>query len=733
MFAVALVAIALAGVFYARTFRMLPPAQWRILFLLRCVAIAIVVLLLFRPVLSYYRELEEKPLLVFLIDRSQSMSIADTPGGMSRFDQVRQVLQSWVPNLEQSFELSWISFADRPQEHKGLREIVQLSPDGEATAIGRALDACRLVARRGPVEAAILFSDGIHNAAGNPEEAALRLSFPVHTVGVGASLRSEASYRDIQLSSLDCPERLLLGNKAQIKVGVEAFGLAGRVVKVVLEEEGKELAQQELILDDLPGNQEVVFEFIPEVKGRRAFRVYVPPVAEEKITQNNERTAIALVVEPGIRVLYLEGTLRAEYGAIVERFLSKDPDIQFCALVRTKGNQFNRRSNIEGLTLSLIPQTKEEYAKFDVFIIGDLHSSFFRPQDQELLLERVREGAGLVMLGGYNTLGPGGYGETPLGAALPVELGGPDIGQVTEPFLPQLTPEGVFHPIFANIADFFPRSGEGPRIAGLPPLSGCTRVGPARPAASVLATCPLEGDMPVLAVQPLGKGRVAVFTGDTTRNWQQGPRVLDQQSPFIQFWGQLVRFLAGRAQEIKVEASVVASTDKAYYEPGEMITISAIVRDSQGQGTEKAQVKATIKGPGGRSEQVDLGVMPGAAGHYSVPYEPQTSGTYEIQVTANLEGQELRADPLAVEVGRPNLEYEKLDLDEKLLAAIASSTGGRYFHVAAARNLLDQLNRAARKKRVYTEQPLYSPFWLWTAFVGVLTTEWVLRRRFQLR
>lgn len=733
MIMVAVVAMVIAGVFYARTFRMLPPARWRLLLALRCVAIVIVVLLLFRPVLSYYRELEEKPVVVVLVDHSRSMSIADNPAGLSRFDQARQLVQSWLPGLQESFDLRVVAFAEQARVLKSPGELINLSPDGEATSLARALDAARQAGGRAPTEAAILLSDGIHNAAGSPQEAALRLSFPVHTIGVGASLRSEASYRDIQVATLDCPERLLLGNKAQIKVGVEAIGLAGRVVQVHLEEEGSTIGQQELVLDDIEGVQEVTFEFIPTVKGRRAFRVSIPPVGEEKITQNNERTAIALVVEPGIRVLYIEGTLRAEYGAIVERFLSKDPDVQFCALVRTKGNQFVRRSNIEGLTLELIPRTKEEFSQFDVFIIGDLHSSFFRSEDQELLLERIREGGGLIMLGGYNTLGPGGYGETPIGQAMPVELGGLDIGQVTEPFLPELTPEGANHPIFANIADFFPRPGESPRVAGLPPLSGCTRVGAPRPAASVLAVCPLEGHMPVLAVQPWGKGRVAIFTGDTTRNWQQGPRVLDQQSPFIQFWGQLVRYLAGRALEVKAEASIVASTDKAYYEPGETVSISAVVRDATGQGTDKAEVRAVIRGPGGREEQFVLGNLPGGAGHYGAPYQPRSNGTYEIRVMARLDGQELQADPLAIEVGRPHLEFEKLDLDEKQLAAIASATGGRYFHISAARGLLELLNRTARKKRIYTEQPLYSPFWMWTAFVGVLTAEWILRRRFQLR
>ena len=41
------------------------------------------------------------------------------------------------------------------------------------------------------------------------------------------------------------------------------------------------------------------------------------------------------MVDNRIRVLYIEGTLRAEYGAIVQRFLSKDPDLEFCALVQS--------------------------------------------------------------------------------------------------------------------------------------------------------------------------------------------------------------------------------------------------------------------------------------------------------------------------------------------------------------------------------------------------------------
>ena len=61
------VAIALVTLFYWRAFRTLKPRQWQILLALRILAIFAIVLLLFRPVLSYYRSFRSS-------DRSSSWS-----------------------------------------------------------------------------------------------------------------------------------------------------------------------------------------------------------------------------------------------------------------------------------------------------------------------------------------------------------------------------------------------------------------------------------------------------------------------------------------------------------------------------------------------------------------------------------------------------------------------------------------------------------------------------------
>ncbi|MBN1591479.1 MAG: hypothetical protein JW888_18340 [Pirellulales bacterium] len=761
MLAVAVAAMVLVAMFYRRAFAMLRARQWWLLLALRWVAVVLVVVLLFRPVLGYRKQLSQRPAVLLLVDASGSMSVADDATGVPRFAQVQQRVARWSKQLEADFDLQVMTFADRAGKLQRAEQLATLAADGQATSLSRAIRAVAAVPER--PAAAILISDGLHNSARSPLDVAQRLGVVVHTVGVGATLRDDASYRDVQLTGIDCPDRLLLGNQAKIKASIEAVGLEGRVVQIILEDGSEQIAQTELTLDGVAGSQPVTFEFSPTEKGRHAYTVRAVPVAEERIDENNRRAAVALVVEPGIRVLYLEGTLRAEYGALVDRFLAKDPDLEFCALVQTRPGVFLTRANVAGLDLKTIPSDARTINTFDVFILGDLDSSFLRSAQQQLLIRRVRDGAGLIMLGGYHSLGPGGYGGTPLGQILPAAPGAREIGQITEPFLPELTPEGVRHPIFAGITGFFPDASRTvPDEAGLPPLEGCTRVGAARPGASVLAVCPIDSPAAlVLAVQSVDRGRTAVFTGDTTRRWQQTLKALGQDSPFLRFWGQTVRWLAGRDESVEQAAGIDAAVDKVCYAPDEPVRISATVRDQQGQGTAHARVTAQIvrddmkgatgvspvpaeekhgqdargtlwqQAPGNRP--LTLTPAPGPAGHYETTFAPEMAGTYQIELTAQLDGQPLTAEPLEFEVGRASLEFERLDLDEKMLQQIAQATGGRYAHLTTADELIEGLGRRQYNKTISFERRLYWPPLVWTLLVATLAAEWTLRRRFQLK
>jgi uncharacterized membrane protein len=706
--------------------------RWLALVCLRCLALVVLLLLLFRPVLSFPTESRHKRTVIFLVDTSASMSATDDAGSATRLDRLRPKVADWWRQLGSDFNRKLLQFSDRARTLKSIDDLADLQPAGQATSLTRALQTAAQQAPRKDIEAIVLLSDGVHNAQGDPVQAARRLGVVVHAVGVGASRRNLPSFRDVLVAGLDCPPQLVLNNQARITAEVESVGLAGRVVKVFLEEDGKAVDEKELTLTSGVDPQPVVFQFLAAVKGRHRYTARVPVLADETIPQNNQRSTLAQVVDARIRVLYLEGALRAEYGALVERFFSRDPDLEFCALVQTRRNVFTQRTNIAGLKLAGIPTDQAALEKFNVFILGDLDSSFLKPAQMELLVKRVRDGAGLAMLGGSNSLGSGGYGGTPLEAVLPVALGGRQVGQVVEPFLPALTSEGRAHPIFANIEKFFPAPGAEPKATGLPPLQGCVKVLGPRPAAQVLAVHP--GDrMPVLAVQPVGKGRAAVFTGDTTRNWQQVLRAEDRESPFNRFWGQLVRWLANRTDSVQGEAGVVARTDKAYYEPDAPIIVSAQVRSKDGEGAARAQVKAKVRTPGGLGRTVALAAQPGSAGQYQGVFEPLVPGTYEITVEAQVGDKGLTAEKIVVEVGRPNLEFDRLDLDDRMLARIAEATGGRYYHLSTADRLVEELDRKEQRRHIVLEQPLYNRPLGWLLFVTLIGGEWLLRKRSQLR
>ena len=440
LLAIAAAAAVLVWIFYRSAFRSLNLSAWLGLYGLRLAAILVVLVLLFRPIISFQRKLDDRPSLVFLLDNSASMSIADNVNGGTRFDRARNRLLEWESKLQDDFQLQLISFSDSTLRVKDFRRQSDLVPNGQATSLSRALREARQVARSGGAEAVFLLSDGIHNSAGDPIRVAGQMGLRVHTIGLGNVLRDRHSFRDVRVVSLECPDQLAVGNRARLSASVDAVGLPGRVMKLVFEEDGEEIAEEEVVLDEVVGLQTITAEFVPAKKGLHTYLARIAAAPEEKITQNNHQVASALVIDARIRVLYIEGTLRAEYGALVGRFLAKDPNVEYCALVQTRPNVFTQRTNIEGLRLRSIPDDAKFLDSVDVFLIGDLDSSYFRSKQMQLIQERVKSGAGLLMMGGYHSLGPGGYQGSTIEAILPVFVGDRKIGQIGEPFQMTLTP-----------------------------------------------------------------------------------------------------------------------------------------------------------------------------------------------------------------------------------------------------------------------------------------------------
>ena len=143
MLAVAAVAVGLAGVFYRRVLGQVMPSRWRLLLALRVVAILLVVLLLFRPILSLERDEQRAQELVLLLDSSASMSTADDATGATRFEQARARVLDWSARLKRDFALHVLEFSDRAATLDRPGALAQVKPTGEFDLPDPRLDRCR--------------------------------------------------------------------------------------------------------------------------------------------------------------------------------------------------------------------------------------------------------------------------------------------------------------------------------------------------------------------------------------------------------------------------------------------------------------------------------------------------------------------------------------------------------------------------------------------------------------
>ena len=637
------------------------------------------------------------------------MSIADDATGVTRFNQARGKLEKWCEKLKDDFRLLLIAFAERAEPLDGPQDLPALTPDGQGHLALPGAGGRRRSSFAPAEVAAVDPALRRHPQLGRQSAGSRRASWAWSCirVGVGASLRSNLSYRDVQVTGIDCPDRLMLNNMARITGSIDAIGLGGRVVQVVLDEDGQQIAEAELTLDDVEGSQQVDVRVSPHRQGPP--HLHGPRPAGRRREDRREQPAVGR--GDGRRAGHPRAVRRGHAAGGVRRAGRSLPGQGPRPGVLRPGADAAQR----------VPQADEHdrpeagrhsHRRRRRSTSSTCSSSatstapIFGPQQQEMFVKRVRDGAGLVMLGGYHSLGPGGYAGTPLGEVLPVRARRPRDRPGH-----RAVPAGA-HARRRAASDLRQHRRLLPHAARPSRRSpGCRRWTAARassgrgPAPRCWPSHPAEpAPMPVLAVQPVDKGRTAVFAGDTTRKWQQGPRALDQESPFLRFWGQMVRWLAGRGDSGRGPGRHRRQHRQGLLRAGRADPHLGRRPRQGGRGRQRRQGRGhgSRARPAGPNRST-LSTVAGPGGHYGGAFEPQAAGALRDRGR----GPARRAEPdsrtrFRVEVGRPNLEFEKLDLDEKMLGRIAADTGGRYVHITTADHLIDQLDRTPAQEDACT-------------------------------
>ena len=744
--AFAAVCAALAYVFYRSKRNQLRRPWFRALALLRTAVIVIVALFLLKPVIRYSRTSLQDSSVLVLQDVSESMGIPDSAGGLTRLAAGVELLRGdggILPQIAESHEVEYFTFGAFIAKKDPSDEI---TAHQKATAIGDALQEAVGRAGEEGLAGVVLLTDGVSTTGEDPLRVARFLGVPVYPVVLGGKEQEKGRFYDVGIASTPHNLEFIVNNKATVRARLSNYGLKRftqqeRSIPLTLSRGQEKLGDKQVQFPSMNGQREVSVEYVPRQVGLHKLTVDLPQLDGEAVPENNSRTFTVRVTDPRLRTLLLEGVVRAEYK-FLRRTLESDPNVDLTSVVKLRKDKFLHQGVDAGVDLSRgLPVTAEEFEKFDVIILSDIGRSEFSRIQLDLLEAWVADGSGVMTLGGYNSYGAGGYAGSPLATIIPLRIGGKTDGHAEERFAPRLLEAGRSHPVLDGCADFFAPGADRAL------LDGANRTAGPKPGATVLLVHPTEkvGDdpLPILASHQYGAGRALSLTADTTSKWafQVQGRGLD--SPYYRFWRQSVRWLAGRTNDdLRGDMLLAASPNKSEYGYEETVLVTAKVRRRDKQPNDNAQVVMTVQypmpiqkvNPQGAtymesSIDVPLTHIPISLGQYRASFRPPVSGVYKAIVAASDDSGRLAETAFEFTVGRLVSEFDRIDVDELALRAVAGETGGECHTLATARRIPEELRKRQHRKIYSGEINLWNTPLFFLVFLACVTAEWALRKR----
>jgi hypothetical protein len=763
-----------AGFLYAHERGRLGTGRRAFLTVLRTAVLALILLMLLRPVLVAVFKGERSRPIALLLDSSHSMnqkdkrlSVSDrfrvavatgllpadttisdaasltdlpddTPIDPSRIDLVKAVLsdkkRDLVARLQEHGPVRPFFFGNRlrnafdesgsrDKEGGSLDRLLSLyqAEDGK-TALGDAV--AELLQRKDgdPPAAIVLVTDGQKNAGKlSLLEAARecgRHKVPLHIWGVGSSEAGLLQLRDLTVS-----DTIFYDDTIEVPVRWRARGLKKGKVQIVLALDGKEVARTEVDVklgEDL--STKLAFTPHKEADAPEKQKLEATITYMENNVFKDTMPRTVKLSDSRIKVLYIEHAPRWEYK-FLQAALLRDRRVEpHFLLVRADPKIAQGGPPF----LAAFP-TREQLLTYDLVIVGDVASSYLGGHNMELLREFVRDfKGGLILIAGRQHA-PGSYDGTPLAEVLPVEFlpqqKQPPPEARPQPYAPALTIAGES----SDIMSLGDTPEESLKVwAKLPGFYWHYPVTRLRDAATALLVHPrnkmAEQPMPVVATHHYGKGQVLFMATDETWRWRYNAE--DQH--FIRFWGQAIYQLAlphhlgkaARRFQFALERSE-ALLDR----PG---TIFARLLDKDFRPLKDKEVKAELEFLDAKPDQegkqeIVFRQRPGHDGDYEVFLPHNAAGKYELRVPGMEEPFQYRVDE------PPGHELEKSGLADVALSQAAIASSGRFYREDNLSQLPDQVEAQKIEFILRQEVLLWNPLIL-VLFVGLITTEWVVRK-----
>ncbi len=649
---------------------------YKTLIVLRFLTLSIVSFLLLSPLIKSNNSRLEKPLLIVAKDNSQSL-IAKTDS-----NELKKQLENFTDQLNSKLGDKF-NFRNYTFDAT-LNESDEIDFNGKQTNIGKLFSS--IDERHGSenIGAIILMSDGNYNAGSNPIYSSERVKAPIFSILLGDTIQQ----KDLLISSLNYNKTVFKGNTFPIEVNIKSYGLAGKQSILTVSQNGKTLAQSNVIINKNDFITKLNFQIEAPKEGVYVYDIKLNSLDGELSEDNNSSSIIIEVLEGKQKVLLV--------------FASAHPDLAAIKSALETNNSYDLE--IKSVDVNISPEN------YDLLILHGLPSlernaaSILNIAEQKqipLLFIQTQQTAALLA--------------NRAGSPIIIQPGRANANDVS----PIIDENFSLFNISEDLKGIIKKLSPLKSIYGEYSLSNGAVVLFNQQIGSVITKNPL------MAFSEINNRRIGTLAGEGIWRWKLiNYQIKENHDAFNEFVNKTVQYLSAKTDKRKFRVY----TEKPRFSENERIILRGELFNDANELNNQPDVNVGIKKSDGLSYDFK---MSKSGNSYYLDAGFLNPGIYNYRADTKI-GTRSESVNGSFIIEAVNLELTETKANHNLMRTIAYQSGASSFYLNEVDSLVEQILSNENIKPIrYQESKLddlINKWWLFFLILILISTEWFIRK-----
>ena len=263
---------------YRFTIPQIHPYKKALLITLRVLALIVLCLILFEPILNLSKKITLEPGNLVFIDNSRSLNIDD---GSNRIEAVQKILNDFSSNASES-NITFLEFGNSVR-NIGVDSLEKINFSDGTTNLQDIFNYVKNSDKN--IASITLVTDGVITSGSNPYYDAINLGIPVFTIGIGDTTQR----KDVELKKILHNDFLYAETPTNIIATISNKGFAGRIMsqqlymKII-----NSFRSRQLSLSNA-GIQNISFDYKAQTSGEKKLSIQLSSLTDEFTTANNKQ------------------------------------------------------------------------------------------------------------------------------------------------------------------------------------------------------------------------------------------------------------------------------------------------------------------------------------------------------------------------------------------------------------------------------------------------------------